>query len=129
MTLWLPKPSSCGPIPECPGGTDGPGAQEAVQEVRRNRTEARAKRYAQCGLADMCAQKHMNYNIFRTSSEAAQMGPDRERARRYAQCGFGDMSALQRAMLRQVDCVFCNFAITTSKCVNIKLLKSMGNLW
>ena len=57
------------------------------------------------------------------------MGPDRERARRYAQCGFEDMSALQRSMLRQVDCVFCNFAITTSKCVNTKLLKSIGDLW
>ena len=57
------------------------------------------------------------------------MGPERERARRYAQCGFGDMSALQRLMLLQVDCVFCNFATTTSKCVNMKLLKSIGNLW
>ena len=57
------------------------------------------------------------------------MGPERERARRYAQCGFGDMSALQRLMLRQVDYVFCNFATTTSQCVNTKLLKSIGNLW
>ena len=57
------------------------------------------------------------------------MGPDRERARRYAQCGFGDMSALQRSMLRQVDRVVCNFAITTSNCVDMKLLKSIWNLW
>ncbi len=57
------------------------------------------------------------------------MGPERERAIRYAQCGFADMSALKRFMLLQVDCVFCNFAITTSKCVNLKLLKSIGNLW
>ncbi len=57
------------------------------------------------------------------------MGPERERARRYVQCGFGDMSAIQRSMLRQVDRVVCNFAITTPKCVNMKLLKSIGNLW
>jgi hypothetical protein len=57
------------------------------------------------------------------------MGPERERAIRYAQCGFADMSALKRFMLLQVDCVFCNFAITISKCVNLKLLKSIGKLW
>ena len=57
------------------------------------------------------------------------MGPKKERARRYALCGFGDMSALQRSMLLQVDCVFGNFATTMSKCVNMKLLKSIGNCW
>ena len=56
------------------------------------------------------------------------MGPEKERARRYAQCGFGDMSGFQRFMLRQVDGVFCTFAITTSKCVSMKLLKSNWNL-
>ena len=57
------------------------------------------------------------------------MGPEKVRAKRYVQCGFGDMSALQRSILRQVDCVVCNFAITTSKRVNTKLSKSIGNLW
>ena len=57
------------------------------------------------------------------------MGPEKERTRRYAQCGFGDMSALQRAMLRQVGCVVCNFAVTISNCVITKLLKSIGDLW
>ena len=36
----------------------------AVQEAQRNRTVTRAKRYAQCGLGDMCARKHMNHYIF-----------------------------------------------------------------
>ena len=62
--LWWPKPSSSGPIPKCLGGNGGPGVQEAVQEALRNQTEERAKRYAQCALADMCAQKHMNHCIF-----------------------------------------------------------------
>ena len=36
-------------------GMGGPGAQEAVQEVRRDRTESHAKRYAQCTPADLRA--------------------------------------------------------------------------
>ena len=39
-------------------------AKGAVQEAQQNRTETCAKRYAQCGLADMCAQKHMNQCVF-----------------------------------------------------------------
>ena len=39
-------------------------AKEAAQEARPDETETRAKRYAQCGLADMCARKHRNHCIF-----------------------------------------------------------------
>ena len=109
--LCRPKPSSFGPIPECLGSIGGPGAQEAVQEVQRNRTETRAKRYAQCVLGDMCAQKHMNYCMFGTSSQEAKMCPKSGRAKRYAQCHFGGMSVLKPVVLRQIRCVFLNFAI------------------
>ena len=39
-------------------------AKEAAQEDRRDEAGTRAKRYAQSGLADMCARKHMNRCIF-----------------------------------------------------------------
>ena len=39
-------------------------AKEAAQEVRRDETGTRAKRYAQCGLADMRARKRMNRCMF-----------------------------------------------------------------
>ena len=38
-------------------------AKEAVQEAQRNRTGTSAKRYAQCGLGDMCAPSDMNHCI------------------------------------------------------------------
>ena len=38
--------------------------EDAVQEAHRNRATTLAKRYAQCGLADKCAQKHTNRLIF-----------------------------------------------------------------
>ena len=38
-------------------------AKEVVQQAQWNGAGTRAKRYAQCGLADMCAPDHMNYYI------------------------------------------------------------------
>ena len=71
-------------------------AKETVQEARRNRTATRAKRYAQCGPADMCARKHMKRCIFEASRQEAKMRPEVGRARRYAQCGPADMCAGKR---------------------------------
>jgi len=51
------------------------------------------------------------------------MGSETGRAKRYAQYGFEDMSALERFMLRELGCKFCNFANATSSCANIKTLK------
>ena len=39
-------------------------AKEAAQEARPDETETRAKRYAQYGLADMCARKQRIRCIF-----------------------------------------------------------------
>ena len=75
-------------------------AKETVQEARRNRTATRAKRYAQCGPADMRARKHMKRCIFEASRQEAKMRPEVRRARRYAQCVFVDMHAFKRFMLR-----------------------------
>ena len=50
------------------------------------------------------------------------MCPESERAKRYAQCHFVDMGGLQRFMLRQVRCVFYNFAKPTSSGVNMEQL-------
>ena len=72
----------------------------AVREAQRNRTVTRAKRYAQCGPADMCARKHMKRCIFEASRQEAKMRPEVGRARRYAQCVFVDMNAFKRFMLR-----------------------------
>ena len=73
-------------------------AQEVVQEAQQNRTATRAKRYAQCGPADMCARKHMKRCIFEASSQDAKMRPEAGRAKRYAQCVFVDMNAFKRIM-------------------------------
>ena len=75
-------------------------AKETVQEARRNRTATRAKRYAQCGPADMCARNRMKRCIFEASSQDAKMRPEAGRAKRYAQCVFVDMNAFKRFMLR-----------------------------
>ena len=85
-------------------------AKETVQEARRNRTATRAKRYAQCGPADMCARKHMKRCIFEASSQDAKMRPEAGRAKRYAQCVFVDRSAFKRIMSKQRVIVCCNFA-------------------
>ena len=42
------------------GGCVARVVEDAVQEAHRNRATTLAKRYAQCGLADKCAQKHTN---------------------------------------------------------------------
>ena len=76
-------------------------AKETVQEARRNRTATRAKRYAQCGPADMCARKHMKRYMFEASNQEAKMCPEAGRARRYAQCVFVGMSAFKRIMSQQ----------------------------
>ena len=81
-------------------------AKETVQEARRNRTATRAKRYAQCGPADMCARKHMKRGIFEASRQEAKMRPEVGRARRYAQCVFVDRSAFKRIMSKQRDIFF-----------------------
>ena len=99
-------------------------AQEVVQEAHRNRTATRAKRYVQCSLADMCARKHMNRSIICTWRQTVKMDSQTGRAKRYAQYCFEDMSALERFMLRELGCNFCNFANATSNCANIKSLKN-----
>ena len=99
-------------------------AKETVQEARRNRTATRAKRYAQCGPADMCARKHMKRCIFEASRQEAKMRPEVGRARRYAQCVFVDRSAFKRIMSKQRDIFFCNFAKLKPSCANIKTLKN-----
>ena len=48
----------------CGGGRAGGGRAGAVGRFGGAEQETRAKRYAQCGLADMRAQKHMKYSIF-----------------------------------------------------------------
>ena len=53
------------------------------------------------------------------------MCPESGRAIRYAQCHFGDIGALERLMLRQVGCIFCNRTNATSSCVNLKQWKSL----
>ena len=100
-------------------------AKEKVQEARRNRTATRAKRYAQCGPADMCARKHMKRCIFEASSQDAKMRPEAGRAKRYAQCVFVDMSAFKRIMSQQRVYCFCNFAKLKPNCANMKSLKTI----
>ena len=56
------------------------------------------------------------------------MGREMGRAKRYAQWHFVDISAIERFMLRQVGCIFCNCAKTTSNSVNIKQSKNIGNM-
>ena len=51
------------------------------------------------------------------------MGPDMGRQKRYAQCDFVDISALERFMLRQVVCMFYNFAKAPPNSANINTLK------
>ena len=99
-------------------------AKETVQEARRNRTATRAKRYAQCGPADMCARKHMKRCIFEASSQDAKMRPEAGRAKHYAQCVFVDMNAFKRIMSEQRIKFFCNFAKLTRSCASIKTLKN-----
>ena len=99
-------------------------AKAAVQEAQRNRTETRAKRYSQCGLGDMCLQKHRNCYICLTCSNIANVGPEKRREKRYAQCHFVDMSVLKRVMLGQVRSVFYGCAKPTSIGANMKSLKN-----
>ena len=100
-------------------------AKEKVQAARRNRTATRAKRYAQCGPADMCARKHMKRCIFEASSQDAKMRPEAGRAKRYAQCVFVDMNAFKRIMSEQRIKFVCNFAKLTPSCANIGTLKTI----
>ena len=101
-----------------------PVAKEKVQEARRNRTATRAKRYTQCGPADMCARKHMKRCIFEASSQDAKMRPEAGRAKRYAQCVFVDMNAFERTMSEQRIKFVCNFAKLKPSGDNIKTLKN-----
>ena len=78
-------------------------AKGTGQEARRKRTATRAKRYAQCGPADMCARKHMKRCIFEASRQEAKMRPEVGRARRYAQYVFVGRSAFKRIMSKQRD--------------------------
>ena len=102
-------------------------AKETVQEARRNRTATRAKRYAQCGPADMCARKNMKRCIFEASSQDAKMRPEAGRAKRYAQCVFVDMNVFKRIMSEQRIKFVCNFAKLKPSGDNIKILKTIGN--
>ena len=45
------------------------------------------------------------------------------RAKRYAQCHFVHISALEHFMLRQILCIFYNFAKAPQSSANIKTLK------
>ena len=89
-----------------------PDGQGATQEAQRNQTPMRAKRYAQCGLGDTCAQNHTNHFIFCTSCRDAKIASQTERAKRYTQCGFAGMKGLKRFMWQRVRCMFCNCAKT-----------------
>ena len=51
------------------------------------------------------------------------MDPELGRAKRYAQCHFVHISALEHFMLRQVLCIFYNFAKAPQSSANIKTLK------
>ena len=51
------------------------------------------------------------------------MGPELGRAKRYAQYHFEHIGALEQFMLRQVVCIFYNFAKASSSSANIKTLK------
>ena len=101
-----------------------PVAKEKVQEARRNRTVTRAKRYAQCGPADMCARKHMKRSVFEASRQEAKMRPEVGRARCYTQCVFVDKSAFKRIMSKQRDIFFCNLAKLKPSCAKIKTVKN-----
>ena len=103
---WWPKWSPGGPVLESLGDLGDPGGRRAAQEAQRNRTETRAKRYAQYGLSERSLQKHGNYCIFLTCHQEAKMGPEMGGAKRYAQCHFVDMSDLERFMLEQVRYIF-----------------------
>ena len=99
-------------------------AQGVVQEAQQNRTATRAKRYAQCGPADMCVRNHMQHNIFEASSNEAKTLAEGGRAKRYAQCHFADMSAFKRVMSQhRVNC-FCNFANVKPNSADITTLKN-----
>ena len=104
-----------------------PDGQGATQEAQRNPTPTRAKRYAQCGLGDKCAQNHTNHCIFCTYNQHAKISPETERAKRYAQCGFVDIGGSERLTSQQVRCMFCNVAKTASSDDNIKSMKIIGN--
>ena len=56
------------------------------------------------------------------------MGQEMGREKRYVQYHFVDISAIERFMLRQVGCIFCNFAKRTSNNVNIKQSTNIGNM-
>ena len=60
---------------------------------------------------------------------APKMGLNMGRAKRYAQCSLVDMSALMRNMFGHVCSNVGNLVELTPSCANIKLLKSIGNLW
>ena len=51
------------------------------------------------------------------------MGPELGRAKRYSQCHFLNIGALEHFMLRQVVCIFYNFAKAPSSSANIKTFK------
>ena len=97
-------------------------AKETVQEARRNRTATRAKRYAQCGPADMCVRNHMKHNIFEASSNDAKTHAEGGRAKRYAQCHFADMSAFKRIMAQERVNFFGYLAKSKPNRANIKTL-------
>ena len=105
-----------------------PRGQKAIQEAQRNPPPTSAKRYAQCGFGDTCAQNHANHWIFCTSRRNAKIGHQTGRANRYAQCGFVDMRGLKRLIWQQVRCMFCNFAKAASNCDNIKSITIVGNM-
>ena len=103
-------------------------AQKAIQEAQRNPTPTRAKRYAQCGFGDKCAQNHTNHCIFCTPRRGAKMCPQTGRAKRYAQCGFVDMRGFKRVMWQQVRGMFCDLAKTASNDDNTKSMKIARNI-
>ena len=104
-------------------------AQGVVQEAQQNRTATRAKRYAQCGPANMCVRNHMKHNIFEASSNEAKTLAEGGRAKRYAQCHFADMSAFKRIMAQERVNFFGYLAKLKPGHANIKTVKNVGNMY
>ena len=90
--LKVPSTQGCGPR----GPTESNG--DARQTLR-----------AVCSGGHVCQKAYESLHILNIRSRS-EMRPELGRARRYAQCHFVHIGALEHFMLRQIVCMFYNFA-------------------
>ena len=86
-------PALCRQATSCAWRSRPRKAPSLARDAGGDPEAARAKRYAHCVPADMCAKSDMNLCVFFMPLKNAKIDPNQGRAKRYTHCHFGDKTA------------------------------------